>query len=80
MRRAIFIAVGLAVGAAGVLAAQSVQHVMYQPASGFVPETVTIARSLPDTARVCVEPATGGLVSCRTMKKLRVWIQARDVK
>mgnify|MGYP001568255555 FL=1 len=77
MRRAIFIAVGLAVGAAGVLAAQSVQQM---PAQGYLPETITIRRSVADTARVCVEPATGGLVSCRTMKELRVWIQARDVK
>ena len=52
MRRAIFIAVSLAVVVAGVLAAQSVQQM---PAQGYLPETITIRRSVADTALVCVE-------------------------
>lgn len=74
MTRAFFVAVGLLLITLTVLYAQSVQQM---PAQGYLPETVTIKRSLSDTARICVEPAGGGLLSCRTVKELRAWIQDR---
>jgi len=42
--------------------------------SGFIPETITVKRTMDDQALLCLEPPYGGLVQCRTIGQLRKWM------
>ena len=64
----------------GLLAGLSVayaQAVQYKAASGYLPDILTVRRTVPDNGQICVEPADGGIVSCRTIGELRKWAQER---
>lgn len=56
------------------------QNVKSLPASGFLPETVTIRATMPDDGQVCAEPRSGGLVSCRSVGEFRKWARERPAK
>jgi hypothetical protein len=75
---AILAGVALALATGVVTVAQF--NVKSLPAEGFIPETVTIRHTMPDTARVCVEPSDGGIVSCRSIRELRRWAFERPAK
>jgi len=56
------------------------QNVKSLPASGFLPETVTIRATMPDNGQVCAEPRAGGLVACRSVGEFRKWARERPAK
>ena len=56
------------------------QNVKSMPASGFLPETVTIRATMPDDGQVCAEPRAGGLVACRSAAEFRKWVRERPAK
>ena len=56
------------------------QNVKSMPASGFLPETVTIRATMPDDGQVCAEPRSGGLVACRSVGEFRKWARERPAK
>ena len=70
---------GLVVSALLVLGSLSAlaQNVMSSKSMRDFPETTVIRASMPDDARICVEPKDGGLVACRSVRDLRVWIVQR---
>lgn len=51
------------------------QAVQYKRAESYMPDVVRITREMPDRGRVCVEPLTGGIDTCRTIADLRKWVQ-----
>jgi len=75
-------AVGMAVYfyAAFAIGTAEAQNAKLYRAEASVPEVVSIRATMPDSARVCVEPPGGGLVSCRSIGELRKWITERQAK
>ena len=56
------------------------QAVQYKRAEGYLPDIITVKRSVPDTGRICIEPPDGGMVNCRLVGDLRKWAQQRAGK
>lgn len=55
-------------------------QVQYKAAESYMPDVVTIGRTLPDRARICVEPAGGGLLVCKPALEVRRWFFNPDKK
>jgi hypothetical protein len=56
------------------------QAVQYKAAQSFMPSVVRVTREMPDTGRICAEPAEGGLDTCRSVKDFRAWVRERPAK
>lgn len=55
-------------------------QVAYRAGEGFQPDVITVKRTVSDTARVCVEPPSGGLLACRPVGELRKWVLDTKLK
>ena len=79
---------GHALFAAGMLAIFTVyalvsaqgEKVLHVDASGFMPETITIAAVVKPDTRICAVPVDGGMVSCRTVAEFRTWVAQRPAR
>lgn len=58
---------------AGAISYAYAQSVQYKAAEGYMPETIIVKRTFSDKARLCVEPAGGGLLTCKTVGEVRWW-------
>lgn len=72
-----FLAGLLCILASGVLYGQNVR---YKAAEGYMPDVVTIKREMPDKGRLCVEPPSGGLLSCKPIGEVRWWFAQAEKK
>jgi len=57
-----------------VVVAFGPQNAKLASPSGFIPETITVKRTMEDRALVCVEPPWDGLVQCKSVGELRKWM------
>lgn len=63
----------------GLMAAYAqAQNAKYYQAEGPLPEVVNIKRTMPDSARVCIEPPYDGLAICRSVGEVRKWMLERQ--